>query len=130
MWGKFVILVAGLALCGHAWARSPEYRLAAYTSGAYATAPQRPLADQGYPAAQNNLGARYRDGQGVAQDFVEALKWFRLAADQGYAEAQYNLAVMYDSGKGMTKDYTQSVKWFRLAADQGHAAAQHDLGVS
>jgi uncharacterized protein len=129
MWGKFGILVAGLALCDQAWASSSEYRLAAYTPGAYATAPQRPLADQGYPAAQNSLGARYRDGQGVAQDFVEALKWFRRAADQGYAEAQFNLALMYDTGKGITKDYAQAVKWFRLAADQGLPDAQNDLGV-
>ena len=129
MWGKFGILVAGLALCSGAWAKPPEYRLAAYTAGAYATAPQRPLADQGYPGAQNNLGAKYRDGQGAAQDYVEAVKWFRRAADQGYAEAQFNLALMFDAGKGITKDYAQAVKWFRLAADQGLPDAQNDLGV-
>ena len=129
MRGAFTILIVGLGLCGDAWARPPEYRLAAYTVGAYATVPQRPLADQGYPGAQNNLGTKYRDGQGVVQDFVEAMKWFRLAADQGYAEAQYNLALMYDAGKGVAKDYAQAVKWFRLAADQGFPDAQNNLGV-
>ncbi len=27
-----------------------------------------------------NLGLRYDDGEGVAQDYGEALKWYRLAA--------------------------------------------------
>jgi hypothetical protein len=34
----------------------------------------------------------YHDGEGVLQDYAEAMKWFRKAADQGDAEAQYALA--------------------------------------
>ena len=44
----------------------------------------------------------YAKGQGVIQDYKEALKWFRLAAAQGDAKAQYNLGVMYDNGEGVT----------------------------
>jgi TPR repeat protein len=129
MLGKRGILIVGLALCGPAWANSSDYRSAAYTPGAYASAPQRPLAEQGYPAAQNSLGIKYRDGQGVAQDFIESVKWFRLAANQGYDDAQFNLALMYDEGRGVAKDRAQAVKWFRLAADQGLPDAQNNLGV-
>jgi hypothetical protein len=43
----------------------------------------------------------YRDGKGVPQDDVEAVRWYRLAADQGHANAQYNLGVMYDIGAGV-----------------------------
>jgi TPR repeat protein len=30
----------------------------------------------------------YATGQGVPQDHVEAVKWYRKAAEQGYAKAQ------------------------------------------
>ncbi len=46
------------------------------------------LAKQGDADAQFNLGAIYKDGDGVKQDDKEALKWFRLAAEQGNAEAR------------------------------------------
>ena len=34
-------------------------------------------------AALNNLGLMYASGQGVEQDFAEALRCYRLAAEQG-----------------------------------------------
>lgn len=48
-------------------------------------------AKQGYPVAQNNLGAIYMDGIVSPIDFHRAQKYFRLAADQGYLTAQRNL---------------------------------------
>ena len=44
-------------------------------------------ADQGFADAQSGLGYMYQEGQGVEQDFKEALKWYQKAADQGYAAA-------------------------------------------
>lgn len=88
-----------------------------------------PVAEQGNAWAQSILGAMYDSGQGVAQDYKEAMRLYRLAANQGNALAQYNLAVMYDVGKGVPHDYTEAVKWYRLAADQGNAQAQYNLGV-
>ena len=38
----------------------------------------------------------YYEGQGVPQDYKEAVKWWRLAAIQRYERAQYNLAMMHD----------------------------------
>jgi TPR repeat protein len=43
----------------------------------------RRLADQGLAAAQYGLGLMYYLGQGVPQDYAEAIGWFRKAADQG-----------------------------------------------
>jgi TPR repeat protein len=37
----------------------------------------------------------YREGEGVPQNYAEALKWFRKAADQGNANAQFKLGIMY-----------------------------------
>jgi TPR repeat protein len=60
-----------------------EDALAAYQRGDYATAQRllRPLAEQGNGRAQFSLGAMYDRGQGVAQDYKEAAKWYRLAAE-------------------------------------------------
>jgi len=89
----------------------------------------RKAADQGYAAAQFNLGLMYEYGRGVAKDEVEAVKWYRKAADQGYAAAQFNLGFMYKYGRGVAKDEVEAVKWYRKAADQGNAAAQSNLGL-
>ena len=70
-----------------------------------------------------------RRGEGVPQDDVQAMKWYRLAADQGSASAQFNVGGMYDNGRGVPQDDVQAVKWYRLSADQGDADAQSNLGV-
>ena len=45
------------------------------------------LAEQGDALAQNNLGVAYANGEGVAEDDEEAVKWYRKAAEQGQADA-------------------------------------------
>jgi TPR repeat protein len=56
----------------------------------------------------------YEFGQGVSQDYAEAVKWYRLAAEQGIAFAQYNLGGMYRKGRGVPQDNAEAVKWWRL----------------
>ena len=68
-------------------------------------------AQKGNAQAQFKLGLMYVLGQGVPQDDVEAVKWFRLAADQGDAYAQYSLGEMYTNGQGVPQDDVQAVKW-------------------
>ena len=75
-----------------------------------------------------NIGRRYYNGDGVAQDYAKAIEWFRQAAEQGYATAQNNLGDCYYDGQGVTQDYAQAVSWYRKAAEQGDAAAQFRLG--
>jgi TPR repeat protein len=58
----------------------------------------------------------YYNGEGVPQDYEEAIKWYRKAADQGDASAQFNLGVSYEYGKGVPQDYVQAHKWANLAA--------------
>ncbi len=89
----------------------------------------RNLAHQGVAQSQFNLGWRYANGEGVAKDLVEAVKWYRKAADQGFATAQYSLGACYGEGEGVAKDMVEAVKWLRKAADQGYAEAQCRLGV-
>ena len=90
----------------------------------------RASAEQGNSQAQYNLGASYYNGDGVPQDYEQALWWFRKAAEQGHADAQYMLGVIYYKGRrGVPQDYEQALWWSRKAAEQGHADAQRILGV-
>lgn len=54
----------------------------------------RPAAAEGIPIAQNAMGVAYRLGLGVAQDNIEATKYFLLAANRGLRLAQDNLYQM------------------------------------
>lgn len=71
----------------------------------------------------------YESGQGVAQSYAEAMKWYRKAADQSDAQAQFNLGTKYYRGEGVQQDYDKALMWIRKAADQGNAVAQRSLGV-
>jgi TPR repeat protein len=73
------------------------------------------------------LGYMYQNGQGVAQDYAEAFKWYLLAAEQGEVGAQALLGYMYDKGLGVAKDHTQAAYWFRKAKEQGNAAVNDFL---
>ncbi len=67
-------------------------------------------------------------GRGVAQDYVEAARLYRLAAEQGHARARCDLGLMFDCGLGVKQDKAEAVRLYRLAAEQGHAFAQFSLG--
>ncbi len=73
-------------------------------------------------------GEKYYFGQGVPQDYAEAVNWFRKAAVQNHAQAQYILGVCYESGNGVAVDEVEAVKWYRKAAEQNHAQAQYIMG--
>ncbi len=79
-----VMLVAAPAWAGFQAGKEAYYR------GDYDTALKewRPLADQGFASAQNNLAKMYRRGEGVPQDDVLAHLWWSLAAAQGHENAR------------------------------------------
>jgi TPR repeat protein len=47
-------------------------------------------ADQGRADAQSNLGAMYAEGEGVPQDYLQALMWFTLSAAQHHKDGMEN----------------------------------------
>ena len=65
----------------------------------------------------------FAKGIGVVQDYVEAVRWYRLAATQGHADAQTNLGFMYGNGRGVPMDVVRAHMWFNLAAAKGDADA-------
>jgi TPR repeat protein len=70
----------------------------------------------------------YTNGEGVARDNAEAVKWYRKAAEQGYVDAQYNLGLMYEDGDGVAEDDIFAYMWWNLAAAQGHEKAKENKG--
>ena len=97
--------------------------LEAAQSGDYQTALQewRPLAaEQGDASAQFMIGGMYYGGEGVPQDYAEAVKWYRLAAEQGAADAQHNLGVMYQFGDGVLQSNVMAHMWYNIASANGH----------
>ena len=79
-------------------------------------------AEQGNADAQYKLGKCYYDGDGVAQDHIEAVKRFKKAAEKGYADAQCALVACCYVGDGVEQDHAESAKWLEKAAE-------HYLGV-
>jgi len=79
--------------------------------------------------AQFSLGLKYASGEGAAQDYVEAARWYLKAADQGHGLAQFNLGMMYSAGQGLPQDDATALRWFQKAASQGDAGAQFNLGI-
>ena len=85
----------------------------------------RARAEQGDAGAQASFGHMYPHGQGVPQDYREAVRWYRKAAEQGDANGQDGLASMYYYGRGVLQDYAEALRWYRKAADQGDAEARN-----
>ena len=88
----------------------------------------RASAEAGDTDTQVLLGTMYYIGDGVPQDFAEAVAWFRKAAEQGDAEALHNIGVSYSKGRGVPQDDIEAVAWYRRAAEQGLADAQFTIG--
>jgi hypothetical protein len=57
----------------------------------------------------------YRDGEGVPQDYAQAILWLRKAAEQGNAGAQWSLGGLYLDSKGVPRDYAEAYFWYDLA---------------
>jgi TPR repeat protein len=95
----------------------------------HALASWRPLADQGNPIAQNNLGIMYLDGKGVAQSTSEAVRYLSLSAAAGSSLGQNNLGGLYRDCKGVPRDYVRAAKWFSASAAQGNSAGMYNLGL-
>ena len=96
-------ILAALVLCVPVQAQTPEIDAL------------RARAEAGDAEAQYYFGNLYAFGLGTQrQDYVEAMRWRRLAANQGHADAQHNLGFMYATG---SRFLAEAVRWFRLALE-------------
>jgi hypothetical protein len=82
-----------------------------------AEAEMRLAAEQGYVAAQADLGLQYRGSNGFKRDLTASLYRSMLAAQQGHPPAMTDLGNDYARGLGVTRDYTQALEWYKRAVN-------------
>ncbi len=73
------------------------------------------------------LGSMYEAGEGTAQSYAAAIRYYRRAAYYGSAAAQTRLGNLYMIGAGVALDYGEARRWYLRAAAQGYADALLDL---
>jgi len=82
-------------LLGSAGAQAGPWEdgMVAYNRGDYLPAIRlfRPMAEQGNPKAQTQIGAMYRKGEGTPRSLTRAFMWFSVAAKRGDAQASAGL---------------------------------------
>ena len=78
------------------------------------------------PQAEFSLGVMHGLGLGTQQDYVESVRWYRLAAERGHLQAQSNLGFMYGTGRGVPQDFVRALAWYSVSAAAGDDTARHN----
>lgn len=116
------LLAPALALAG---AQPPRVaRALARDGNLKVVAPLKPLVEQGDRRAEEELGAIYDQGRGIAPDPAVAALLYREAAHQGSGAAQVNLAKMYLKGRGVPINPVEAYAWADAAAANGEPGGQ------
>jgi localization factor PodJL len=89
----------------------------------------RTAALKGDPAAAYEIGLRFAEGKGVAQNLDEAAKWYDRAAQAGVVPAIFRLGTFYEKGLSVKKDIDIARRYYMQAAERGNAKAMHNLAV-
>ena len=84
-------------------------------------------ANAGDSIAQYEMALRYADGEGVPQNYRDAMAWFAKAAANGNANAQWKLGLGYIKAIGVPHDERKAMVWFKRAANHGDIRAQSAL---
>ncbi len=128
---RFFFLLSVLFLAATSFANDFEEGLDAIHGTDYDKALEKlmPLASEGHAAAQYNLGVMHEWGNGVPQDDVKAMKWYRLSAEQSHRDAQNNLGAMYSKGEGVEQNFVEALKWFVVAADNGSEGGRKNVDI-
>ena len=64
-----------------------------------------------------DIAESYFDGDGIYQDYKEAVKWYERAAEKGHLYSQRRLAEMYEKGEVVPQDYKEAFKWYNKMAE-------------
>ena len=58
-------------------------------------------------------------GEGIAQDYAEAMIWACRSAEQGHFRGEHYVGALYANGWGVPRDPRAAVMWLERAAKQG-----------
>jgi TPR repeat protein len=85
--------------------------------------------EAGYLPAAYHLAQAYHEGEGVPQDYKQAVAWFGAAAKAGMPAAMFAAGRMYDLGEGVPADPNKALVLYKDAALRGNRDAQFALGT-
>ena len=86
-------------------------------------------ARRGYAVSMNNIGLLYANGQGVPQDYNEALEVVAAVgrARQRLGHEQRRRSVR--EWPGREQSYAEALEWYRRAAQAGDGLAMYNIGT-
>ncbi|WP_215856698.1 tetratricopeptide repeat protein [Acidithiobacillus ferridurans] len=116
----FYILLSATAACAATWTPSVYTIYRPHSLAGCSLQKLRALAHDGDPAAENALGDRYLHGQGVKQDWKQAVVWYHKAALAGNANGAFNLAFAYNFGEGVPQNTHKATYWWQQSAKDRH----------
>ena len=85
-------------------------------------------AANGDSEAMYTIGLMYHDGDGVNQDYAEALKWYKKAAEADNPKAYDNMGWMYQHGQGVNQDYKKAFECYQEGAEGDVPRSINQLG--
>jgi TPR repeat protein len=83
-------------------------------------------AAQDFAGGYYGLGVACDSGQGVAQDYAQAMHFYLKAIE--LPDAEMRIGGLYAEGHGVKQDRSQAAAWYRKAADGGSTEADLALG--
>ena len=87
------------------------------------------MTNDGNTDAMNELGIRYKYGEGIEKDEKKAFELFSSASKKNCIKAKFNLAICYYNGSGTEKNEFISFNIFKeLAEKYNHAESYYYLG--
>ncbi len=89
----------------------------------------REACDGGNASGCTNLGVLYRNGEGVAQDYVEAQRLYRIGCDGGDAQGCSNLGYLHLSGYGVPQNYAEALRLYWKGCDGGSMQGCTNIGA-
>lgn len=95
--------------------RSPSDALLWYERGA----------DLGSPNAAYEIGWIYGNLEPI--NYIDAMRWYRIAASHQHREAQSSIGALYEGGLGVEQDYVLAAYWYKLASEAQLPRAQYQL---
>jgi TPR repeat protein len=112
-----------------AMAQNYERGLSAYNRADYQTALREwdTLAQFGDSKAQFGLGLMHSFGQGVPENNILAMDWYRRSSERGHPGAQLFVGRGLENGNGTEQNIEAAFVWYLRAAEQGENRAQNNL---
>jgi TPR repeat protein len=75
-----------------------------------------------------NSGIMYSNGDGVPQDYAQAVSWLSKAVNQSFAPAEDALGTMYAKGLGVPQDDVIAYELYNISAT--NASPQHNYAAA